>query len=559
MIHEGVEGRGSLACRDEADASLACEERSMSIFQGLASDNANNLYAAWKGETGDDRLFCAVFNGTIWQSRPMIPGNSSTGPSLAFLNGKLFAAWKGEHDDKRLFYSRLERDGWNSPHTIPGNSDFGPSLVTLNGKMYAAWKGEADLRLFYAEFDGTWLPQVQMTHNGSDAGFASCIGPSLGVFNGTLYATWRGAIADQFIYYASFDGSRWSAPNRLPGAEQSSTGPSIAQFGSNLYVITKGSGADERLFLGWFDAEMTWHVASGPITEITCNSSIGAALSTFGNNLFAIWKGPDSDQQIYCGSFDGSNWSAQPNIPGNTGQDMATMPYAGLGSGSNYILSTNGDPITALSVNIDVTQEIVSDVGFGFQLNCYTTQNEYSAWQQYILCYDPSQAFQFAGQVDNWTTTAEILNSGLIWFCPIEGPTPAGTVFGITLSFHASSQKVIGAKFTATLPGKPQASVFIALRNLNIDNAGPKEELSQMSPIVAFQLDFVGKDGTIAVLTSGAGTITYTTSPALTALPDFPRFVEYDEPTGEGANSVYSSLPLGSRTTFTQSFATAAT
>ena len=122
----------------------------------------------------------------------------------------------------------------------------------------------------------------------------------------------------------------------------------------------------------------------------------------------------------------------------------------------------------------------------GFQLNCYTTQNEYSAWQQYILSYDPSQSQNFAGQVDNWTTTAEILNSGLIWFCPIEGPTPAGTLFGITLSFDPSTKKVIGVKFTATLPGKPQAPLFLTLSNLKTD-AGPKENISQMSPIVAFQ------------------------------------------------------------------------
>ena len=80
-----------------------------------------------------------------------------------------------------------------------------------------------------------------------------------------------------------------------------------------------------------------------------------------------------------------------------------------------------------------------------------------------------------------------------------------------------------------------------------------------MSPIVAFQLNFVGKDGTTAVLASGAGTITYKASPALTALPGFPPFVWDTLLTVEGANSVYSLLPLGSSTTFTQSFTAAAT
>ena len=160
---------------------------------------------------------------------------------------------------------------------------------------------------------------------------------------------------------------------------------------------------------------------------------------------------------------------------------MATLPYNGLGSGSNYILSTTGDPITALSVSIVVTQEIASNDGFGFQLNCYTTQGEYSAWQQYILCIDPSQNASFAGQVDNWTTTGEFLNSGLIWFCPINGATPAGTLFGITLSFDPSTKKVIGVTFTATLPGKPQAPLSLTLSDLNTRSGAKRNHLPNVA------------------------------------------------------------------------------
>jgi hypothetical protein len=37
--------------------------------------------------------------------------------------------------------------------------------------------------------------------------------------------------------------------------------------------------------------------------------------------LYAMWKGSDSDQRLWYASFDGTHWSAQATIPGNTGQD----------------------------------------------------------------------------------------------------------------------------------------------------------------------------------------------------------------------------------------------
>jgi hypothetical protein len=55
------------------------------------------------------------------------------------------------------------------------------------------------------------------------------------------------------------------------------------------------------------------------------------------------------------------------------------------------------------------------------------------------------------------------------------------------------------------------------------------------------------------VLSSGAGTITYTASNALTALPAVPSWA-IGLPTGETANSLYGVLPANPSKTFTQSF-----
>src|SRR5271163_2405740 len=112
----------------------------MGICQGLASNSSNELYAAWKGETGDDRLFFSTFNGKTWGSVATMPGNSSVGPALAFNGGTLYAAWKGIYGDNRLFSAQWNGSSWVDGKTIDGNSDIGPTLASLNGKLYAAWK-----------------------------------------------------------------------------------------------------------------------------------------------------------------------------------------------------------------------------------------------------------------------------------------------------------------------------------------------------------------------------------------------------------------------------------
>jgi hypothetical protein len=67
-------------------------------------------------------------------------------------------------------------------------------------------------------------------------------------------------------------------------------------------------------------------------------------------------------------------------------------PAGGLGSNSNYILTSQCNNITGLTVTIDVTQNIVHQdssgiwySGFGFQLNCNSAPGFFNAWQQFIF------------------------------------------------------------------------------------------------------------------------------------------------------------------------------
>ena len=102
-------------------------------------------------------------------------GNSSVGPALAAVGDHVYAAWKGEQDDERLFYSVFDGANWTAQQTIPGNSSVGPALAHFRGHPFAIWKGEFfDQRLYFSSFDGNgWAPQQTI------AGVASAVGPSV--------------------------------------------------------------------------------------------------------------------------------------------------------------------------------------------------------------------------------------------------------------------------------------------------------------------------------------------------------------------------------------------
>ena len=286
----------------------------MSILQGLSSYN-NRLYAAWKGESNDDRLFFTSLNGTNWEPQAQIPGvGSGTGPSLAAVGNALYAAWKGEQDDQRLFYSSFDGSNWSAQAQVPGvASSVGPSLAAYGSTLYAAWKGEAyDSRLFYASFDGTsWSGQNQIPNTGS------AFGPSLAGFGDSLYAAWRGEGSDQQLYYASISDSSWSPQAQIPGV-LSSVGPSLATYGTKLYAAWKGEAGDERLWFASFYGK-SW---SGQSQIPNVGSSIGPVLAEYNGNLYAMWKGEAGDSRIFYSRYNGSSWTPQATLPGNTAPDV---------------------------------------------------------------------------------------------------------------------------------------------------------------------------------------------------------------------------------------------
>jgi hypothetical protein len=57
-----------------------------------------------------------------------------------------------------------------------------------------------------------------------------------------LVAVWKN-VFDQNLYFATYDGTQWSAQTQIPGVA-SSVGPSLASYGGKVYAAWKGKGSD---------------------------------------------------------------------------------------------------------------------------------------------------------------------------------------------------------------------------------------------------------------------------------------------------------------------------
>jgi hypothetical protein len=201
--------------------------------------------------------------------------------------------------------------------------------------------------------------------------------------------------------------------------------------------------------------------------------------------------------------------------------------------------------------------------GFSFQLNCYSpTQKSpnllYPAWQQYIINL---WSGQLLGAINTWHTfSTPVIFPGGEYTTPLGPILPSNTIpadytLTITLGNDSSGNVntvtwvVNGTSYTtspATIPG------LLATKGLSA---------TDVAPIVAFTLDLIGPvNGESAVLTSGAGTITYSATSPLTVTNAEPTQC-VEQLTGftlETATTSYGVLPANPGNPFSQTFAASA-
>jgi hypothetical protein len=541
----------------------------MGVLQGLLSNNGS-LYAAWKAEPDDDRLLYSSWNGKAndkWTpAAPMggtVTGNSSAGPSLGSRKGSLYAAWKGEWSDPRLFYAKYDGTNWENQKQIPNvYSDEGPALCSLGTNLIAAWKNIFDQKLYFASYDGTnWSAQSPI------AGAASSVGPSLALYDSKLYAVWKGGGTDQSLWYAHYDGHTWSGQTQIPGVG-SSMGASLASVGQKLYAVWKGEGADQNLWYAYYDGHkwsgQTQGTSQSQIPGI--GSSIGAAIAEFNGSLYAMCKGKDSDVSLYNSVFDGTKWHPWSNdIPGNTGPDTDTTllpmpgPVApGLPGTTNYWFIDSGGGgkrLTNAGVTLVVTEDIVpaSNGNYSFQMNCWSpspAQPTSCAWQQYGFRVANNILFFWVNNFPKNFATLPVLiewdSRAQNYTLPLQNNVlPKGYQFTVTLINDANSGKVTGVSFAVTDQNNKILLAPPAFKLLTLTSgASPTINASAEAVIDSFMPVLVGENaGATTTFSSGQGIFLVNATNNLAATNEERASDSAVTGTKERSNTSYASLP----------------
>ena len=244
---------------------------------------------------------------------------------------------------------------------------------------------------------------------------------------------------------------------------------------------------------------------------------------------------------------------------------------------SNYYLNSDCNPITGLTVTIDVTEAITVPLGMSFQLNCYSPVNAQCVWQQYVFLFVTSSgpSPQIGWMIDNWpsdayrqqlnlTSGSDLINqSASILTLPGTSPTlPAGYKFTITLA-NDSNGNITGVTYTVVdNAGQSHGPGLITLEGLPVSNSksGQKIGSGGIAPIHAFELNVVGQDnGEVTLLESGAATITYSATSPLSVANNQPGCTSSQGVfTEEQSNAAYSELGAGPASSFTQMVTTPA-
>ena len=237
--------------------------------------------------------------------------------------------------------------------------------------------------------------------------------------------------------------------------------------------------------------------------------------------------------------------------------DTVPPPSAGLGSNHNYYLYNDGKPILGLVVAVEATKDIVcDDIGFHIQLNANSPETVQTNWQQYVMGFHPNftehgkklgsvigGSIEYFAKPDSFNTAT----GNRLELHGLPGPRtlPAGAKFTIELQYEGND--ISGAKFTYSDSGNRNH------RTWTIPVPPKSVSKAVRTPILAFQLDLVGRSGgDVANTKGGESNITYTASTPMTVVNKKPP--SKGQTTAEKANSVYSQLPSGPSTTFTQHF-----
>jgi hypothetical protein len=290
----------------------------------------------------------------------------------------------------------------------------------------------------------------------------------------------------------------------------------------------------------------------------------GSKCYFFSKNQYVRVSRGDQEAGLLDAGYPGpiSNWNwgnfGANGINGSLysgGPLVAPPPTTGLVSNHNYFLEDGGKFLTGVSATLNVDVDFISSNGFSFQLNGFSAAGDVTGEQQFVIYLGPGSTQLFA-RINNWLNPSDDLILVDVPLANLPSQTiQAGYEFKFTLS-NDNDGNVKSATYTVIdNTGKSLGNVTINIVGQNLLTTHKPATSANLAPIVAFEFNIGGcYGGATAVLTGGAGTITYAATNPLTAQNTAPNYVDIAYYTDENGNLIFGPLPQTANQVITQSF-----
>lgn len=308
--------------------------------------------------------------------------------------------------------------------------------------------------------------------------------------------------------------------------------------------------------------------AYGNVVDISGNSrQSGAGLDS------AVLKLTDNANQLWeakGGSFPPPVAMASP--PTNMGGSQQYVLWGGTDPEKaipieDFVVYIHFSEALVVSPQSGVTPKNPTPQPIGFQLNGVSplpdaqTGDRYKInnWQQYIPTMLPGTN-QLWSHVENYVASGwkgavfdnTIPANGIVTL-PNDLTIPQGWTIQLALQYLGGGVSGM-SNLVWDEAGVTQGEQTYTLINQPMSNGNTIQE-DDLAPILALQLVIVGyANGADPVLTSGAGTITCTSSTPMTVRTSWPPNGSGNGDTGENSNSTYGVMPAAASTRFVQSF-----
>lgn len=270
--------------------------------------------------------------------------------------------------------------------TIKPETSASPAVANFSGRLLLTYRGGDNDLIYQCLYQKeTWSQNTAITVNGHNIGTSD--GPSLAVFNNTLYMAYRSSakIDGEYPIMLATLASGFTGANQWQGDSAINIGGKNLPTDHAPSLTVQGTGSSARLWLGWqkdsdlFTASFdgTNWTNNGQIKDVGSNgtpsSNYGPAMCGYDNSVWVIFKARHSNQLMWAAyNVVTKLWSGNQDIEDKRGimdKPKSNLPPGiALFDGSMYITYKGED-------HNDIRQAMLTDQAWSGNKTIYETSD----------------------------------------------------------------------------------------------------------------------------------------------------------------------------------------